>query len=119
MDLMSYLLPRHMQIIYEINLYFLQDVEIHYPGDGGRLSRMSIIEEGPVRQVRMAHLAIVGSHSVNGVAELHSELLKTTVLKDFYEFQGRKFNNKTNGITPRRLAGSRGALGALRPWKTG
>ena len=102
-SMLSRLLPRHMQIIYDINLFFLQDVEAHFPGDRERLSRMSIIEENPYQQVRMAHLAIVGSHTVNGVAAIHSHLIRTTIFKDFAEFFGeKKFQNKTNGITPRR-----------------
>jgi len=96
------LLPRHLQIVYEINARFLREVATRYPLDGARLARMSIIEEGGEKQVRMAHLAIVGSKSVNGVAALHTRLLKEKVLKDFAEFWPEKFNNKTNGITPRR-----------------
>ncbi|KAJ6602633.1 glycosyltransferase family 35 protein [Mycena vulgaris] len=101
--LMEHLLPRHMQIIYDINLLFLQSVEKKFPGDRDRLGRMSLIEEGFPQQVRMAFLACIGSRKVNGVAELHSELVKTTILKDFVEFEGlSKFGNVTNGITPRR-----------------
>ncbi|KAF9526240.1 glycogen phosphorylase [Crepidotus variabilis] len=101
--LLENLLPRHLQIIYDINLLFLQAVEKVYPGDRERLARMSLIEEGPLKQVRMAHLACIGSRKVNGVAELHSELVQTTILKDFVEFEGpNKFSNVTNGITPRR-----------------
>ncbi|KAJ7186619.1 glycogen phosphorylase [Mycena filopes] len=101
--LMEHLLPRHMQIIYDINLAFLQSVEKKFPGDRERLGRMSLIEEGFPKQVRMAFLACIGSRKVNGVAELHSELVKTTILKDFVEFEGvSKFGNVTNGITPRR-----------------
>jgi len=96
------LLPRHLQIIYEINQRFLNDVHVFAPGDGDRRRRMSIIEEGPVKQVRMAHLAVVGSHSVNGVAALHSELIKTQLLPDFAALWPERFNNKTNGVTPRR-----------------
>ena len=96
------LLPRHLQIVYEINARFLRDVALRYPLDGDRLARMSIIEEGREESVRMAHLAIVGSCSVNGVAALHTRLLKEKVLRDFAEFWPAKFNNKTNGITPRR-----------------
>ncbi len=96
------LLPRHLQIVYEINRRFLQEVEKKYPKDADRLRRMSIVEEGDVRKIRMAHLAVVGSHSVNGVSKLHTELLRTKVLNDFFEFYPNKFNNKTNGITPRR-----------------
>ena len=100
--LLGGLLPRHLQIIYEINARFLREVATRYPLDGDRLRRMSIIEEGGPKQVRMAHLAIVGSNSVNGVAELHTRLIKEKVLHDFAEFWPGKFNNKTNGITPRR-----------------
>nr|HPK62753.1 glycogen/starch/alpha-glucan phosphorylase [Spirochaetota bacterium] len=96
------LLPRHLQIIYQINYEFLSAVSMKYPGDVGRLRRMSIIDESGERYVRMAYLSIIGSHSVNGVARLHSELLKTELLKDFSEFYEDKFNNKTNGITQRR-----------------
>ncbi len=96
------LLPRHLQIIYEINSRFMRDVAVHYPYDGDRLRRMSIIEEGEPKHVRMAHLAIVGSSSVNGVSQLHTNLLRTKVLRDFAEYWPAKFNNKTNGITPRR-----------------
>jgi starch phosphorylase len=96
------LLPRHLQIIYEINRRFLDDVRARYPGDDGRAARMSLIEEGPQRKVRMAHLAIVGSHSTNGVAEIHTELLKKTVVPDFAQLFPERFSNKTNGVTPRR-----------------
>ena len=95
-------LPRHLQIIYEINHRFLRQVVTRWPGDIPRMARMSIIEEGPQKQVRMAHLATVGSHSINGVAKLHSELVKSELLHDFYELYPKRFNNKTNGITPRR-----------------
>jgi len=96
------LLPRHLQVIYEINLRFLKDVAKEFPGDNDRLRRMSIIEEGDVKKVRMAHLAMIGSHSVNGVSELHTNLLESTLFKDFYDTYPEKFNNKTNGITQRR-----------------
>ena len=96
------LLPRHLQIIYEINARFMRDVASRYLMDEDRLRRMSIIEEGGEQHVRMAHLAIVGSCSVNGVAKLHTELLRKVVLRDFAEYWPAKFNNKTNGITPRR-----------------
>ncbi|MCU0638627.1 MAG: glycogen/starch/alpha-glucan phosphorylase [Candidatus Krumholzibacteria bacterium] len=96
------LLPRNLQIIYEINRRFLLDVRIRYPRDEERARRMSIIREEGERKVRMAHLAIVGSHSVNGVAALHTELLKTRIFPDFDEMYPGRFNNKTNGITPRR-----------------
>ncbi len=100
--LFEQLLPRPLQIIYEINARFLTEVASRWPGDNDRLRRMSIIEEGAVSQVRMAYLAIVGSFSVNGVAELHSRLLKDGLFRDFYELWPKKFNNKTNGVTPRR-----------------
>jgi starch phosphorylase len=96
------LLPRHLEIIYEINRRFLDDVRARYPGDEGRISRVSLIEEGSPRQVRMAHLAIVGSHSTNGVAALHSDLLKQRVVPDLAAIFPERFNNKTNGVTPRR-----------------
>ena len=95
-------IPRHLEIIYEINQRFLQDVRLLYPADEARVQRMSLIEEGPVRKVRMAHLAVVGSHSTNGVAAIHSDLLRTHVLRDFSEVFPDRFNNKTNGVTPRR-----------------
>ncbi|MDH4319425.1 MAG: glycogen/starch/alpha-glucan family phosphorylase, partial [Desulfobulbaceae bacterium] len=100
--LMSKLLPRHMEIIYEINRRFLEDVALAYPGDTLKLREMSIIEEGYEKKIRMAHLAIVGSHAVNGVAELHTELLKTGLFKNFHQYFPQKIINKTNGITPRR-----------------
>lgn len=96
------LLPRHMQLVYELNQRFLKQVSLKFPGDLARLGRMSIIEESNPKKVRMANLAVVGSHSVNGVSRLHSELLKTQLFKDFYEFFPERFNNKTNGITQRR-----------------
>jgi glycogen phosphorylase len=95
-------MPRHLEIIYEINRRFLDDVRKRYPNDTQRLARMSIIEDTPDRKVRMAHLAIVGSHSTNGVARIHSDLLKTRVVADFAEVYPERFNNKTNGVTPRR-----------------
>jgi starch phosphorylase len=99
---MGKVLPRHLEIIYEINRRFLDLVAKQYPGDDKKLKEMSIIEEGHVKMVRMAHLAIVGSHSVNGVAELHTKLLKERIFKNFHTFYPKKFNSKTNGITPRR-----------------
>ena len=96
------LLPRQLEIIYEINRRFLDEVRLRSPGDEGRIARVSLIEEGACRQVRMAHLAIVGSHSTNGVAALHSELLKQRVVPDFAAMYPERFNNKTNGVTPRR-----------------
>ncbi|KAK3687258.1 glycosyl transferase [Podospora appendiculata] len=101
--LFQHLLPRHLQIIYDINLFFLQTVERAFPNDRELLARVSIIEESQPKMVRMAFLAIVGSHKVNGVAELHSDLIKTTIFKDFVSIFGPdKFTNVTNGITPRR-----------------
>ena len=94
--------PRHLQIIYEINRRFLETVTVSCPNDPQRLHRMSIIEEEGEKHVRMAHLAIVGSHSVNGVAKIHSHLVKTSLVPDFYQLWPEKFNNKTNGVTPRR-----------------
>ena len=96
------LLPRHLEIIYEINHRFLNDARARYPGDEERVARLSVIEEGTEKYVRMAHLACVGSHAINGVAALHTDLLKQKVLRDFYELWPEKFNNKTNGVTPRR-----------------
>lgn len=101
-SLFARLLPRHLEIIYEINRRFLDRVWLQYSGDITKLANLSLIEEGAEKQVRMAHLACVGSHAVNGVSALHTELLKTDVLKDFYELCPEKFSNKTNGITPRR-----------------
>ncbi|HMP74949.1 MAG TPA: glycogen/starch/alpha-glucan phosphorylase [Kiritimatiellia bacterium] len=101
-QLMERVLPRHLQIIYEINARFLQQVQLRFPNDAGRVQRMSLIEEGDYRQVRMANLAIVGSHSINGVSALHSELLKEFTVADFAEMWPERFNNKTNGITHRR-----------------
>jgi starch phosphorylase len=97
------MLPRHLQIIYEINRRFLEQVRGRFPGDEERVRRMSIIGEWPEREVRMAHLATVGSHSVNGVAELQSQLLRETTLGDFAQMWPERFNNKTNGVTPRRF----------------
>ena len=108
------LLPRNFEIILEINEHFLKQVRTKYPDDHGRIARMSIVDEYGERYVRMANLACVGSYAINGVAELHSELLKQDVLKDFYEYSPEKFSNKTNGITPRRwMALSNPSLSAL------
>ena len=104
-EILGRLLPRHLEIIFEINRLFLDEIALRYPGDVALLSRMSIIEEGAVKQIRMAHLATVGSYAVNGVANLHTELLKSEVLNDFYDFWPEKFSNKTNGVTPRRWIG--------------
>jgi starch phosphorylase len=100
--LMASLLPRHLEIIYEINARFLREVSVRSLGDVDLLRRMSVIEEGEVKRVRMAHLSIIGSHSVNGVSELHTDLLKKTLFKDFHALLPDRFNNKTNGVTQRR-----------------
>jgi starch phosphorylase len=101
-SLFGRLLPRHLEIIYEINYHFLNEVQSRYPGDAGKLTRMSLIEEGEDKKIRMAHLACVGSHTVNGVAALHTQLIQQELMRDFYELWPEKFQNKTNGITPRR-----------------
>ena len=101
-DLFGRVLPRHLEIVVEINRRFLEDARGRPGVDQGALARMSILEEGPVRQVRMANLAVVGSHSVNGVAGLHTELLKSDLFRDFHAIWPERFNNKTNGVTPRR-----------------
>ena len=101
-SLMNCLLPRHLQIIYEINHRFLSLVEARWPGDKQRAQRLSLVEEGDHKQIRMANLAIVGSHSINGVAAIHSKLLQTDLVPDFYQLWPGRFNNKTNGVTPRR-----------------
>ncbi len=101
-DLMTRVLPRHMELIYEINRRFLDDVRKAYPGDEGRLSRLSLIGEDFGKRVRMANLAVLGSHSVNGVSALHSDILKSSTFRDFNEMFPERFNNKTNGVTPRR-----------------
>jgi glycogen phosphorylase len=101
--LIGQLLPRHLEIIYEINARFLDEVRAAFPGDDARLARMSVIDESGERFVRMAHLAAVGSHRVNGVARLHSDLLRQTVMRDFAELWPEKFCNVTNGVTPRRF----------------
>ena len=103
LTLFGSLLPRHLEIIFEINRRFLEELRVKYPGDDKRLSRMSLIDEMGERYVRMAHLASVGSQAINGVAELHSELLKRDVMRDFYEYMPEKFTNVTNGVTPRRF----------------
>jgi starch phosphorylase len=96
------MLPRHLEIIFEINRRFLDEVRTRYPGDEERLARVSLIEKGAERKIRMANLAIVGTHSTNGVAAIHSELLRKTTVKDLAEIFPERFNNKTNGVTPRR-----------------
>ncbi len=113
-SMFSRLLPRLMEIVREINARFLVAIARRYPGDIGRQRRMSIIEEGREQQVRMAYLAVVACHSVNGVAALHSQLLQQHLFRDFYEMWPKKFNNKTNGVTPRRwLAWCNPALSKL------
>ena len=106
LKLFKTLLPRHMEIIYEINRRFLQIVRLHYPGDESMLENMSIIDERGNKAVRMAHLATVGSHHVNGVAALHSELVKSQLMPEFYDLWPHKFTNVTNGVTPRRWVAS-------------
>uniref|UniRef100_F7E1Q0 Alpha-1,4 glucan phosphorylase n=1 Tax=Xenopus tropicalis TaxID=8364 RepID=F7E1Q0_XENTR len=101
-DLVEKLLPRHLQIIYEINQKHLDRITSLFPGDVGRIRRMSLIEEDGVKRINMAHLCIVGSHAVNGVAKIHSDIVKNEVFKDFSDLEPGKFQNKTNGITPRR-----------------
>jgi starch phosphorylase len=102
-DIFGALLPRHLEIIYEINHRFIDEIRIHFPDDDTRIGRMSLIDESGERYVRMAHLACLGSHAINGVAALHTQLLKSDVLRDFAEMYPEKFSNKTNGITPRRF----------------
>ena len=102
-DLFGMLLPRHLEIVFEINRRFLDEVRALFPGDEVRIARLSLIDESGPRYVRMAHLASVGSHTINGVAQLHSDLLKQTVLRDFAELEPEKFCNVTNGVTPRRF----------------
>lgn len=101
-DRLGVMLPRHLEIIYEINFRHLKDVEAKFPGDYDRIRRMSLIEEDGVKRINMGYLCVVGAHAVNGVAQIHSDLLKLTLFKDFYELTPEKFQNKTNGITPRR-----------------
>ena len=121
LQMLGEFLPRHLEIIYEINRRFLDEVRARFPGDEARVRRMSLIGEEGGKSVRMAHLATVGSHAVNGVAALHSELLKSSVLKDFYELWPQRFSNKTNGVTPRRFrgAGQPGTQRAARPHDRG
>ena len=108
------MLPRHLEIVYEINRRLLDDLRTRFPGDDGRVSRVSLIEEGAERKVRMANLAIVGSHSTNGVAAIHSGLLRRTTVKDLAEMFPERFNNKTNGVTPRRwLLGANPGLASV------
>lgn len=101
-SMLENVLPRHMELIYHINFLHLQEVQKRWPGDMDRMRRMSLIEEEGDKRVNMAHLSVVGSHAVNGVAAIHSEILKATLFRDFYEMWPEKFQNKTNGITPRR-----------------
>jgi starch phosphorylase len=101
-DMLERIIPRHMEIIYQINQRLMEQVGQRYPGDSGKMARMSLIEEGHKKMVRMMNLSVVGSMSVNGVARMHSELVKNKLAPDFYEFWPDKFNNKTNGVTPRR-----------------
>jgi glycogen phosphorylase len=102
LPLFGSLLPRHLELIYEINRRFLEEVKAKFPGDNERSARLSLIDENGEKYVRMAHLASVGSHAINGVAELHTKLLKSDVLRDFYELYPERFHNVTNGVTPRR-----------------
>lgn len=101
-SMLESILPRHLQIIYHINFLFMDKVAKKYPGDFDRMRRMSLVEEDGEKRINMAHVSIVGSHAVNGVAAIHSEILKKDLFRDFYEFEPHKFQNKTNGITPRR-----------------
>jgi starch phosphorylase len=103
LDMLRRILPRHLELIYAINQCFLDEVRMRFFGDEARIARMSLIAEGPEKRVRMAHLAAVGSRAVNGVAALHTALLKETVMRDFHELWPEKFSNKTNGVTPRRF----------------
>ena len=96
------LLPRHLEIILEIDRRLAEEVRTRFPGDEGRVERVSLVEEGGERKIRMANLAIVGSHSTNGVAAIHSDLLRTVTVKDLAEMFPERFSNKTNGVTPRR-----------------
>jgi len=101
-ELFEMFVPRHLEIVYEINRRLLDEVQQRFPGDSGRVTRASLVEEGSERKIRMANLAIVGSHSTNGVAAIHSELLRTTTVRDLAEMYPERFSNKTNGVTPRR-----------------
>ena len=101
-ELFEMFIPRHLEIIYEINRRLLDEVRRRFPGDDDRVSRVSLVEESSQRKIRMANLAIVGSHSTNGVAAIHSKLLRTTTVRDLAEMYPERFSNKTNGVTPRR-----------------
>ena len=119
-SLFGRLLPRHLEIIYEINRQFMEELQVKYNGDAGKMNRMSLVEEGEDKKIRMAHLACIGSHAVNGVAALHTELVKKDLFRDFYELWPEKFQNKTNGVTPRRwLLMSNPELSALITEKIG
>lgn len=111
LELFEQLLPRQLEIIYEINARFLKLVRLRHPGNPALLEKLSLIEEGPQRRVRMAHLAVVGSHKVNGVAELHSELLRQNLFHDFASLWPERFTNITNGVTP-----GAGSPSPIRPW---
>lgn len=114
LDLFASVLPRHLEIIYEINERFLKEVRQRFPGDDARVQRMSLIDDAGGKRVRMANLACVGSHAINGVAALHTQLLESTVLRDFHELWPEKFSNKTNGVSPRRfIADANQSLSAL------
>ena len=114
LSLFGSLLPRHLEIVYEINRRFLDDVRARHPGDEARAARMSLIGEDGGKRIRMAHLACVGSHAINGVSALHTDLVRSSVLQDFAELWPERFSNKTNGVTPRRfLAQANPDLGAL------
>ncbi len=102
LPLFKQILPRHLEIIFEINRRFLDEVRLRFPGDENKVASLSLIDESEPRYIRMAHLAGVGSHAINGVAALHSELLKETVMRDMYDFAPEKFLNVTNGVTQRR-----------------
>jgi glycogen phosphorylase len=113
LDWFAVLLPRHLEIVLEINRRFLDDVRRRFPADAGCVERVSVVEDGPERKIRMANLAIVGSHSTNGVAAIHSELLRKTTVRDLAELFPERFSNKTNGVTPRRW------LRLANPWLSG
>jgi len=118
--LLERVVPRHLQIIYEINRRFMEQAALVWPNDPESMRRVSIIEEGSERQVRMAHLAVVGSHSINGVSKLHSELLKTRLIPEFYQLWPERFSNKTNGVTQRRwLLQANPGLAKLLDWAIG
>lgn len=101
-SLIGQLLPRHLELIYFINFLFLEKVKSIFGNNSAQVERMSLVEEGPDKKIRMANLSIICSHSVNGVASIHTNLLRTTVFHDFYQMDRNKINNKTNGVSPRR-----------------